>query len=392
MVDTMFSRRASLDFTPNHQAALLAELQSRGVPITDLTLSNPTSAGFTYPETLLTPLADPASLRYEPSPLGLPETREAVSGDYARRGVRVPPDRIALTASTSEAYSLLFKLLCDDGDEVLVPAPSYPLFEHLARLDDVNPVTYPLEYHGRWSIDLAALERQIGPRTRGVLVVSPNNPTGSVLSTGELEGVADLCARHGLALVGDEVFSDYLFDPGRAGPSVIEQDRALAFSLGGLSKAAGLPQLKLGWVAVSGPAPLVTESTTRLELICDTYLSVSTPVQRAAPALLASASVVRGQIQQRTRTNRETLKRMVESTPAVSLLDADGGWYGVLRVPAVRSEEQLALELLREDHVLVHPGYFFDFPHEAFVVVSLLPQADEFTAGVRQLLSRAGRP
>jgi len=389
MVGTMFSTRASLDFTPNRQAAVLAELQSSGTPIIDLTLSNPTAAGFAYPETLLVPLGDPASLRYDPSPLGLPEAREAARGEYARRGVNVPLGRILLTASTSEAYSLLFKLLCDPGDEVLVPVPSYPLFEHLTRLDNVRLLTYPLEYHGRWSIDLTALQRSVTPRTRAVLVVSPNNPTGSFLSRRELETLSASCARHGLALIGDEVFADYPFDDLQPGPSVVQQDSALAFSLGGLSKAAGLPQVKLGWIAVSGPAPLVTESITRLELICDTYLSVSTPVQRAAPALLAAASAIRDQIRHRTSCNRETLKRMLDSTADIGLLHADGGWYGVLRVPATRGEEQLALELLREDHVLVHPGYFFDFAHEAFVIVSLLPRSDDFGHGVLRLLSRA---
>ncbi len=389
MVDTMFSARASLDFTPNRQAAVLAELQSRGTPITDLTLSNPTEAGFVYPETLLAPLGDPISLRYDPSPLGLWVAREAVSRDYARRGASVPPGRILLTTGTSEAYSLLFKLLCDPGDEVLVPVPSYPLFEHLTRLDHVRPQTYPIEYHGRWSIDLASVQRKLTERTRAVLVVSPNNPTGSFLSLRELEGLSALCAANGLAVIGDEVFADYPSDDGQAGPSVVQQDDALAFSLGGLSKGAGLPQVKLGWIALGGPAPLVTGSATRLELICDTYLSVSTPAQHAASPLLASAAVVRDQIRQRTRRNRETLKEMVDALADIDLLHSDGGWYAVLRVPATRSEEQLALELLREDHVLVHPGYFFDFQHEAFFVVSLLPRPEAFIHGVRRLLSRA---
>jgi aspartate/methionine/tyrosine aminotransferase len=299
----------------------------------------------------------------------------------------VPPGRLVLTASTSEAYSLLFKLLCDAGDEVLVPVPSYPLFEHLTRLDAVRFATYPLDYHGRWSIDLAALERAITPRTRAALVVSPNNPTGSFVSEGELRQLASLCARSELALIGDEVFSDYVFTGMTGGPTVVSQDEALAFALGGLSKSAGLPQLKLGWIAIAGPAPLVNETTTRLELICDTYLSVATPVQHAAPSLLAAAPVVRDQIARRVRSNRAWLCDTLTRTPEIELLNADGGWYGVLRVPATVGEEQLALELLTRHHVLVHPGYFYDFAHEAFLVVSFLPTPERFAAGITRLIA-----
>ena len=385
----MFSSRASLDLTPNRQSALLAELLGRGIPIIDLTLSNPTEAGFVYPDSLFVPLGDPASLRYEPSPFGMASARDAISGDYARRGITVPAERIVLTASTSEAYSLIFKLLCDPGDAVIVPVPSYPLFEHLARLDAVQLASYPLEYHGRWSIDVEALVRSLTSRTRAVLVVSPNNPTGSFLSRKQLDSLADVCSKHDLALVGDEVFADYAFDRGSIWPSVVDQDRALAFGLGGLSKSAGLPQAKLGWIGVGGPATTVTACLARLELICDTYLSVSTPVQRAVGALLEQGTHVREQIRARTVANRQALAQLVSRASAIDLLDADGGWYAVLRVPATRTEEQLALELLRDDHVLVHPGYFFDFPHEAFLVVSLLTPPDDFTAGIRRVIARA---
>jgi alanine-synthesizing transaminase len=385
----MFSRRASPDFTPNRQAAALAELESRGTRVLDLTQSNPTAAGFVYPDTLLLPLARPASLRYEPSAAGLFEAREAVCREYARRAIGVSPGNVLLTASSSEAYSFLFKLLCDPGDEVLVPVPSYPLFEHLTRLEHVRVVTYPLEYHGRWSIDLSALQRAVTARTRAVLVVSPNNPTGSFVSAAELQALSRVCAEHTLALIGDEVFADYAFEEGSRGPGVLQQEGALAFSLGGLSKSAGLPQVKLGWIAAGGPGRLVTESLTRLELICDTYLSVSTPVQQAAASLLAAGAEVRDQIRRRCSENLETLKRRLRHVSDIDLLHADGGWYGVLRVPATRSEEQLALELLLEDHVLVHPGYFFDFATEAFIVVSLLPIPQDFSEGVGRLLARA---
>jgi hypothetical protein len=385
----MFSHRAPADLTPTPYAVALAGLQARGVPILDLTQANPTDAGFAYPPSLLAPLADAAALRYEPAPFGLAAAREAVACEYARRGARVPVERTILTASTSEAYSLLFKLLCDPADEVLVPVPSYPLFEHLTRLDATRLVTYPLEYHGRWSIDLSALARAITPRTRAVLVVSPNNPTGSYVSRTELDALAALCADHSLALIGDEVFADYPFRGTKAGPGVVEQDAALACSLGGLSKSAGLPQVKLGWFALAGPDALVDEALKRLELICDTYLSVGTPVQHAAPALLAAAPVIREQIRGRTQANRDALGEVIRRTPEVEMLNADGGWYAVLRVPATLGEERLALELLLQDHVLVHPGYFFDFAHEAFVVVSLLPRPGDFADGVSRVIARA---
>jgi aspartate/methionine/tyrosine aminotransferase len=385
----MFSHRVPADLSPTRYAAALADMQARAIPIVDLTAANPTIAGFEYPESLLAPLADPAALRYDPHPFGGTRARGAVSSDYARRGHHVMADQVVLTASTSEAYSLLFKLLCDPGDEVLVPVPSYPLFDHLTRLDGVRTVSYPLDYHGRWSIDLDALERAVSPGAKAVLVVSPNNPTGTFISHGELNAVSALCARHGLALIGDEVFADYTFDGRSTGPSVIDQRQALAFSLGGLSKSAGLPQLKLGWIAMAGPAESVEETTTRLELICDTYLSVGTPVQHAAPRLIEGGAAVREQVSARVRTNHDALRTRLRATPEIELLDADGGWYAVLRVPATIGEERLALELLLHDRVLVHPGYFFDFPHEAFLVVSLLPAPEEFADGLSRVIGRA---
>jgi aspartate/methionine/tyrosine aminotransferase len=384
-----FSKRATVDLTINRQADLLDELRAGGARLVDLTQTNPTQAGFTYETSLLVPLAQEGALRYDPAPLGLPSARGAVAQDYARRGIAVPASRVVLTASTSEAYSLLFKLLCDPGDEVLVPVPSYPLFEHLTRLDAVRAAAYPLEPHGAWSIDLDALRSAVTDRTRAVLVVSPNNPTGSFLKRAELESLATFCAGRGLALIGDEVFADYpLHGAVSDRPSVVEQRDALAFSLGGLSKSAGLPQVKLGWIAVGGPAARVNDALERLELICDTYLSVSTSVQLAAPALIDAGGIVRAQIARRIARNLEQLSQRVETVPSIELLKAEGGWSAVLRVPATRSEEQLALELLRDDLVIVHPGYFFDFPHEAFVVVSLLPPGDEFDLGVERVIAR----
>jgi aspartate/methionine/tyrosine aminotransferase len=386
----MFSGRLPPSLTVNRLTRTLAALRADGAEILDLTETNPTRVALAYPPALLAPLADPGSLAYAPSPRGLSGAREAIAIDYVRHGLDVDPDRLYLTASTSEAYSLLFKLLCDPGDEVLVPRPSYPLFEHLTLLDAVRAVPYALEYHGVWSIDLASLRGAITPRTRAVLIVSPNNPTGSLLKARELEAITGICASHGLALIGDEVFADYVFaeaDPGRI--SVLAQDRVLTFGLGGLSKSAGLPQLKLGWMAMTGPAGLCAEAADRLDVICDTYLSVATPVQRAAPALIEQGTIVRGRIQARLEANRRALQRALAQAPGCSLLQLEAGWSAVVRVPAIQGEEALVLDLLTRDRVLVSPGYFYDFPREAYLVVSLLPDPDVFARGVERMLARA---
>jgi aspartate/methionine/tyrosine aminotransferase len=385
----MFSTRVPADLTENRLTRALSRLRARGVRVLDLTESNPTRVGLTVPPELLEPLADCASLVYEPQALGLLAARGAVSREFGRRGLDVPPERVILTASTSEAYSLLFKLLCDPGDEVLVPQPSYPLFDHLTRLDDVSTRPYRLEYHGAWTLDDESVARAVSSRTRAILAVSPNNPTGSFLTRREIAALSRIAEAHGLALVGDEVFADFAIDEGREPPqSVLADPAVLTFGLGGLSKSAGLPQLKLGWMGIGGPAALVSEARARLELICDTYLSVATPVQHAAAALLAAAHGIRGGILRRVRANYRDLASQAAVEPSCTLLPADGGWSAVLRVPAIRSEESLVLALLEEDHVLVHPGYFFDFPREAFVIVSLLPEPGTFGEGVRRLLAR----
>jgi aspartate/methionine/tyrosine aminotransferase len=385
----VFSSRVGSELSPNRLTRALEDLRRRGTPYLDLTEANPTRTGFDYPADLLGALAGPASLVYRPEPLGLGSAREAVCRELTRRGTSTTSERVVLTASTSEAYSFLFKLLCDPGDSVLVPRPGYPLFEHLTRLDGVVPVPYLLELERRWTLDVAALERAATPRTRALLVVSPNNPTGTVLSGEELVRVSAFCEERSIALIGDEVFLDYRF--GAEGPrSVVDQDRALAFSLGGLSKSAGLPQLKLAWIAVSGPSARVSEALARLEVIADAYLSVSTPVQEAAAVLLEKAPVVRRQIQERIESNLACLRSTSASFPSCEVLEPEGGWSAVIRVPAVLAEEELAVRLLNEAGVLVHPGYFFDFPHEAFVVVSLLPMRDVFVEGISRLLELAG--
>lgn len=385
----MLSSRLPLNLTANALSQRLAALHASGVAIIDLTQSNPTRAGISYPAGLLDALADARALSYEPHPLGMWSARAAVAGDFARRGLRVDPSHIALTASSSDAYGLLFKLLCDVGDEVLVPTPSYPLFEHLARLESVRAVPYPLERHGAWRIDMAALTASCTDRTRAVLVVSPNNPTGSWLHRDDLAELAALCAERRLALIGDEVFADYPLDHAAGRVSVLEQAQALTFALGGLSKSIALPQVKLGWIAVSGPAPEVEAALAAYEIIADTYLSVATPVQVAAPALLARGAAVREAIGARTRHNLDALRSVAAGFPEVSVPPVDAGWSAVMQVPAIRHEADLVMELLDRDRILVHPGYFFDFPHEAFLIVSLLVEPAVFTEAIGRTLSRA---
>jgi hypothetical protein len=370
--------------------AVPAALQAAGEAWADLTESNPTRAGFTYPRGILDGLADPRALAYDPHPFGLPAARDAVARDHARRGARVDPAHVVLTASTSEAYAWLFKLLCDPGQSVLVPRPSYPLFEHLTRLEGVGAESYDLEYHGRWQIDLDGLEAAVTPATRAVLVVSPNNPTGSYLKAQELQRLSALCAERRLALVADEVFADYRLDaPDDAVTDVATHEGPLMFTLGGLSKAIGLPQLKLGWIVVGGAPALRDEALHALEWLADSYLSVSTPVQVAAPELLARGAEIRSVILERVRANLAALRDIAERFHAVTVLPCEGGWYAVIRVPAARSEEDLVLELLDRERVLVHPGYFFDFPREAYVIVSLLPRHDVFADAAARMLQFA---
>lgn len=385
----MLSSRLPSDRTPNAVARAVAARRAAGGMLLDLTQSNPTRAGLTYPPDLLAPLASAAALTYDPQPLGLPGAREAVARELDRQGHHVAPSRVTLTASTSEAYGLLFKLFCDPGDEVLIPRPSYPLFEHLTRLEAVTARPYALEYHGTWRIDLHSVRHAITDRTRALLVVSPNNPTGSFLHRDDLEALVPICADHDLALIGDEVFSDYPLDPAPEATSVLGQRSVLSCALGGLSKSAGLPQAKLGWITWSGPDAAVARALSAYEIVADSYLSVSTPVQVAAGVLLERAVPVRDQIRARTARNLRALRAACAAAPAATVLTTEGGWSAVVQVPAVRAEEQLVVALVAEDGVLVHPGYFFDFPREAFVVVSLLPEPDTFDAGVSYLLARA---
>jgi alanine-synthesizing transaminase len=379
----VFSRRLPWDLKTNALADLLQQVRHSGARLLDLTESNPTRAGFSYggPE-VLKALSTPRVLRYEPEPLGMESAREAVASYYAGHGVEVPLARIVLTASTSEAYAYLFKLLTSPGDEVLIPQPSYPLFDFLAGLESVRVRPYPLRYDGSWHIDFHAIERQIQPETRAVVVVNPNNPTGQYLKHSDVSRLEALALRHDLAIISDEVFADYSLTQDSLRETVLANNRAaLCFSLSGLSKVAGLPQMKLGWIVVSGGE--AEAAMARLELIADTYLSVGTPVQLGLPKLLELAEGVRAQILERLRTNLRVLRDSLAGSPANPLY-VEGGWYAVVQMPRTHSEEEWATILLGRQGVLVQPGYFFDFESEAFLVVSLLTAPDVFQEGVER--------
>ena len=390
-----FSRRLPESLAPNAIARAVADLRAAGAALLDLTETNPTAVGLAYPADLLDPLASADALRYRPDPRGLASAREAIAAEIARDGAGAGADRILLTASTSDAYALLFKLLCDPGDAVLVPQPSYPLFDWLTRLEGVPARPYRLEYHGRWSIDRASVAEALTPSTRALLVVSPNNPTGSMLRRADLDWLIELCASRAIALIGDEVFAGYPLAPrpDAASMAAAGDTPALTVSLGGLSKSAGLPQVKLGWMIVQGPAALRDAALARLEVIADAYLSVSTPVQIAAPALLARGRTIRAAIAARVAGNLAALRARLAAWPAVTLREPEGGWSAVLEVPRTSSEEALVVRLLHEARVMIHPGHFFDFPGEAFLVMSLLPDPAVFRAAVDRLLPiAAGAP
>lgn len=385
----MFSSRSSIDLTPNRLALALAHARQVSRPLLDLTESNPTHASIPYDDdAILAALTQPASMSYEPAPFGIVPAREIVARDLAANGPHVEPSRVVLTASTSEAYAFLFKLLADPGDEVLVPAPSYPLFEHLARFESVRPIPYRLAYDGAWHIDLTSVRDAISQRTRAIVVVNPNNPTGSYVKRHELEALVSF----GLPLVSDEVFNRYpLREDASRISTVLERDAgALMFSLGGLSKLAALPQVKLAWMAVAGPEEQVQSALARLEVIADAFLSVGTPVQHALPALLASRTTPAHAIARRTHANLARLHDIVRGS-AASLLDAEGGWYATLRLPRTQTEEQWVTTFLEQDGVYVHPGHFFDFGDEAYVVLSLLTPEETLQEGARRIIARMNR-
>lgn len=384
------SERAGWDLSPNAFIRACRRRRDSGLPVLDLTQSNPTVVGLRYPqEPILQALADAAALRYEPAPLGLDSARRHVAAWYAARGLPVDPQQVAITASSSEAYAYLLKLLCNPGDSVLVPRPSYPLFDQLARLENVDILHYPLLADDGWRVDVDALRGAVRPNTRAVFLVSPNNPTGSFLHREELQAIEAVARDHDLALVCDEVFAEYVWwdDPERVRCAAL--DAAVAtFSLGGLSKSAGLPQMKVGWIIAGGPQAEREDAMARLEMIADTYLSVSAPVQHALPALLDAAEGMRAQIAHRVRENLETLGRWDARASMLSAARVDAGWYVPLRVPAVIPDEAWAVRLIELDGVVVHPGSFFGFEREGTVVAGLIAPSGVFADGIDRIERR----
>jgi aspartate/methionine/tyrosine aminotransferase len=387
----MFARRTDWNPTPN---PLVARLAQRTRPYLDLTESNPTRCGFTYDESrILRALGTSKALQYRPDARGLLSAREAVCDYYRQRGLVVGPDHILLTASTSEAYSHLFRLLCNSGDRIHVPQPSYPLFELLATLNDVVLTPYPLFYDHGWHIELAALAGQLDARSRALLVVSPNNPTGSYVRTAEWLELQRLAREHDAAIILDEVFFDYtLSESAERVQDFIGPGEALTFALNGLSKIAALPQMKLGWIVVSGAEAVTRAALERLEIINDTFLSADAPVQCAAAELLDTRHAIQPQIRQRLGANLAACDRLIgsEAWGMLSRLEVEGGWYVVLRVPTVHSDQQWAELLLEQADLYIHPGHFYDFAREGFLVASLITPETTFAEGLQRLSVAVG--
>lgn len=386
----MFTERTNWIAAPCLLTPALAARRRRGLPVLDLTETNPTRVGFGYldaaPER---ELGQPQARAYDPDPRGLPAARNAVCSYYEARGQRVDPAQVLLTAGTSEAYAHLFRLLLGPGDAVLVPSPSYPLLDVLARLQDVRLVPYPLHYDGRWWMDMDGLREACQAPCRAIVVISPNNPTGSVLKDAERVALVAFARERGLALIADEVFADYrLGGVPHDGGSLADETGALTFTLNGVSKLLGLPQMKLAWTVVSGPPALRDEALRRLEVIADAYLSVGTPVQLALEAWLARGAVARDEIRARVRVNLAAAREVLKEAEVLHL---EGGWTAVLRVPRTGTDDALALRLLEEDGVLVDPGVLYGFPPEGFLVISLLPPTETLREGLRRLEARVSR-
>jgi len=383
----MFSNRTNWKLTRNRLTEALDQARSSGAPLLDLTISNPTRVGLQYDEPkILQSLASPRSMDYDPQPKGLPSARAAIA-DYYRleHSVHLDPEHLILTTSTSEGYSFVFRLLCNPGDELLVPKPSYPLFEFLADLQDVKLVPYPLIYDHGWQMDLPSLQKAVSKRTRGVVVVHPNNPTGSFVDQEEQKSLNSFCRKHELALIADEVFLDYSHD--RAPRQSFATNRAvLTFTLSGVSKISALPQMKVAWIVTSGPASQVEAAQGRLEVIADTYLSMNAPIQWALPALLEQRKSIQQQLLNRVLGNLTELDRQLAAQKTCQRLGVEGGWYAVLRVPVTQTDEDSAIDLLRSKSVLLHPGHFYDFPSDGYLVLSLITPKDEFAEGIKRLL------
>jgi len=381
-----YSSRTNWPREHNRLTELLDSLRRENRPVYDLTVSNPTQCGIQYPKEILSGLATPSSLTYEPDPRGLDSARTAVARYYAAHNLTIDVSRIFLTSSTSEAYSYVFKLLCNAGDSVLIPNPSYPLFEYLAQTSDVDLQHYHLAYDHGWQVDFDSIKKSITPSTRAIALINPHNPTGMFIKKDEYARIREIAHQHRLALIVDEVFIDYAFgeDANGHGTTAGETD-VLTFTLNGISKTIGLPQLKLGWIVVGGNNEEANEAMSRLEILCDTYLSVNTPVQVALPDLLERGKSVRRQILDRTRSNYEFL-RGASRQSACTTLESEGGWYASLRLPTIQSDEQWAEELLHHLGVSLFPGYFFDFHDDAHLVVSLLTPPAVFQPSITRVL------
>jgi aspartate/methionine/tyrosine aminotransferase len=384
----MFSSRTNWKLAPNRFTIALDKHRAAGRKLLDLAASNPTNIGLRYnSETILFSLTNPRALEYRPDAKGLRPARDAVSAYYRERGATVDPERLVLSTSTSEAYSFVFRLLCDPGDDVLVPAPSYPLFQFLADLQDVRLRPYPLFHDHGWHLDMHARGTALGERTRAVMLVHPNNPTGSYVKPSEAEELNAICSQRGVALVVDEVFLDFAHDgQPRSTFASVAPTPALTFILSGLSKIAGLPQMKFAWIAVAGPDDLTRDALARLELIADTYLSMNAPIQLAASVLFAQRHDFQRQLMPRIRANLAEFDRQLSAQKLCERMEMEGGWYAVLRVPVTRSDEDLAIALLEKRSVLVHPGHFYDFPADGYLVLSLITPEGEFREGVGRLL------
>jgi aspartate/methionine/tyrosine aminotransferase len=383
----MFADRTNWNLEENRLTRTLARRRADGNSIFDLSSSNPTTCEFSVDESaILQAFADPAALRYSPDPRGLPGARASVVDYYAQLGAEILPREIFLTTGTSEAYSFIFRALCNPGDEVLIPTPSYPLLDFLADIHDVRLARYSLVYDHGWQMDFNSLERAIGPRTRAAIVVNPNNPTGNYVKAAEAEQLADICVRHDMALIADEVFYDFSFLAQRP-PTLALASRALTFVLSGLSKISGLPQMKAAWIVTNGPRSVKEDALARLEVIADTYLSMNAPVQCALPSLLRLRHNFQRQLMARAAKNLAELDSQLAAQRLCSRLEIEGGWNAVLRVPAIRSDEDAAVDLLESRDVYVHPGHFYDFPGDGHLVVSLIVPCDEFAEGMERVLS-----
>ncbi|MDA8142074.1 MAG: pyridoxal phosphate-dependent aminotransferase [Desulfobacteraceae bacterium] len=392
----MFSNRFDWQAQPNALSTLLAQKKAAGQSVIDLTQSNPTRVGLAYDhEAILAALSQAAALVYEPDARGWPGARRAIAEYYQEKGCAIDPEKLFLTASTSEAYGLLFKLLADGGDEVLIPSPGYPLLAYLARFEGLQAVAYPLRYDPEqgWQIDLDLLEALIAPKTRAILVVSPNNPTGSYVKPKELSILDELCRRHDLALVVDEVFADFAADPSASNRlgSVLGRTQCLTFVLNGFSKVLALPQIKLGWIAMAGQARLTLEAGHRLESLLDFYLPVSAPVQYAVAPLLGLRPAIQSQIIQRLQDNEQILRAQVAGLSNSRLLRREGGWYAIIEVADHLGDEERVIQLLAQANTLVHPGFFYDFHRDGFLVLSLLPEPSTFQTGVLNILQAFGK-